>query len=363
MKIIHFVSGVKGGGVESFLINYTSRMNKFNPGIIQYIAYQHNAEKKCLSKLIAAGNVCIEIPDKRKHPIANIVASFRLIRKVRPDIVHCHQSLLNFFPLIAAKLAGVKVRISHSHIAHDNAGPNFCIPLYKKLTKQLATAFVACGHDAGKYLYGNSNFRVVENAIEASRFAFSQVQRERVRNELNASPDAILIGHIGRFVDQKNHEKIVRAFAAFHTQHPTSQLILIGTGPLASSVRKLAVDLKLENSVKFLGAIEDTAPYYSAFDVMLFPSLYEGMPLTLIEAQFAALPIVASSTIDSDVKFTSSTVFMSLDSSDNRWASQMNDVILQKARRETKIVNKDYDINTAYVKLPTMYKSLLAGSN
>ncbi|MEJ1324505.1 hypothetical protein QY887_09545 [Latilactobacillus sakei] len=99
-KVMHFISGIKSGGVEQMLVNYTTRLNK-NSDYIQYIIYQHEPDKNSLKKLEEAGNICIQIPDKMHFPIRNIIWSIKLIRKYRPDIVHAHMSLLNFFPLLA----------------------------------------------------------------------------------------------------------------------------------------------------------------------------------------------------------------------------------------------------------------------
>ena len=119
IKILQFVSGINSGGVEQFLINYSSILNE-KSDVSQVIAYQHDPDEGCYKKLVDANNKCVRIHNKKKHPIKNIVDTFRLIKNEKPDIIHANMNLLNFIPLFCGFVCGVKVRISHSHIANRN---------------------------------------------------------------------------------------------------------------------------------------------------------------------------------------------------------------------------------------------------
>lgn len=143
IKVMHFVSGFKNGGVEQVVLNYTSLLNK-NYNIEESVIYQHTADPEKLRLSRQIGNRMYQIPFKKTHPIKNLYATYNLIKKQKPDIVHAHMNLVNFFPLMVAKFLGVPVRISHSHIARDNVNSKL-VPFFKKLNMFFATDLMACG--------------------------------------------------------------------------------------------------------------------------------------------------------------------------------------------------------------------------
>lgn len=368
MKIMHFVSGITGGGVEQMLINYTERLNT-QKNYSEIIVYQHEPDSVCLRKLCEAGNECIRIPSKTSHPFKNLIGTYKLIKKFNPDIVHCHMSLLNFFPLMVAFFCGVNVRISHSHISDNNTGlNNNLIWIFKRLNIIFATNLFACGHDAGRFLYGRKKFRVIRNAIDTSRFLpnFSESERD-LRKGLGIPADSIIVGNIGRFVKQKNHQRLIKIFKSFHDKYTNSVLLLIGNGPLQDHLKIMVNNLNLGDSVKFLGSISDVSEYYHLMDVFILPSLYEGLPLVSIEAQCAGVPMIISDNVDSDVMILNTTISFSLDESNKEWARMIETLIQSPTVNvgdiKNKIIHLGFEIDSETVKLDEYYKKMIGKWN
>ena len=162
IKVCHVISGLRSGGVESMIYNYCSRMDasKFDFSIL----YQHEPSQKNVDDFEKINFKLINIPNKRKRPILNFMKTYRYLKNNKIDVVHCHMTLMNIFPLLAAKIAGVKKRICHSH-GSDVRKKNFIIKIIeqsiKKICIRLSTDLYACGEDAGKYLYGNKKIKII----------------------------------------------------------------------------------------------------------------------------------------------------------------------------------------------------------
>ena len=166
IKVCHVVSGLKAGGVESVIYNYCSRLSKEDYEF--HIIYQHNPLKKNVEEFEKVGFILKRIPSKLKHPIKNYLETLRYFKENSFDVVHCHMTLTNFIPLIAAKKAKICVRICHSHEAKI-LPRNFLKRIFMKymiyLCNKYATIRVACGNEAGKFLYGKNDFIVLNNGI------------------------------------------------------------------------------------------------------------------------------------------------------------------------------------------------------
>lgn len=303
---MHFTAGFVNGGVEQVLLNYTGKLNK-EYGVQESIVYLHSADpaKKEMSEQL--GNKMYQIPARRESLWGNIKATYNLIKKEKPDIVHSHMSLMNFFPLTIAKFLGVPVRVSHSHLAlndSDSVKDRF----YKKLTNWSANELVACGEEAGKYLYGNKKFNILFNAIDQKKYQFHQRARNEIREKYSIPENAFLIGNIGRVVKQKNQKFLVKAFDEFYKNYSNSYLMIIGKGEMDQDD-----EINLDNYIKSrrssshiirVSAVQSTEKFYSAFDVFAMPSLYEGLPVVAIEAQASGIPTILSKNIDPSVVYS-----------------------------------------------------------
>lgn len=220
-------------------------------------------------------------------------------------ILHSHMDKMSGFVLRAAKRAGIPVRIAHSHNTSSEGG--VAAKLYKwyasQFIKSSATNLMACSDRAAQWLFGDDSqrCRIVKNGIELNKFTFSKAIRKEVRDSLGINEKALVIGHVGRFFRQKNHTFLIDIFREYVRFNSNTVLLLIGNGEMYSDIKQKVSTLDLAEKVKFLGVRSDVDLLLQAFDVFVFPSLHEGLPVTLVEAQGAGVPCIISDTITPEV--------------------------------------------------------------
>ena len=354
IKVIHFVSGLGNDGVTQVIKNYTSKLN-CHYNIENIIVYQHRTKYSKIKELKEIGNKLYEIPYKSDHPFGNLLKTYKIIKKEKPDIVHAHMSLLSFYPLSVAWLLKIKVRIAHAHIAQDNVNLHLAT-LFKKLNFIFANRYIACGEAAGKYMFANKNYDILYNAIDQEKFKFSMKNRKQIRRELGISEDTILLGNIGRLTKQKNQIFLIKMFKNFQERHNDSQLILIGEGELREKLELEIKKLRLQKKVRIINGTNHPEYYYSACDFFLLPSLYEGLPVSAIEAQASGVNTILSESIDKSVNYNNAS-FVSIQHGVQPWINEINKNIKDK-KRDCNFENI-YNINTQYKKLYKLYINYL----
>ena len=231
------------------------------------------------------------------------------------DIVHCHMPNSAFCVLREAELAGIKHRVLHSHL--NNSSDKFLhrlrnVPL-NAIGKHYATDRIACSEDAGHFLFGSQPFTVINNGIPLEQFAYSLESRERLRAELGIGHIDPVIGCVGRFVKQKNFPFAIRVFAKFHEAFPDGKMLILGDGDNRDELKKTIMTEHLSDAVILAGVREDINKLYSVMDVFFMPSLYEGLPVSAVEAQAAGLPCVYSDKVPKETDITGTGAFVSLD--------------------------------------------------
>lgn len=299
IKVCHIVCGLKSGGVEAMIYNYCSNIG--NDLYEWYLLYQHEPAEKNIDELEKIGFSLKRIPSKVKHPIKNYKATYDFLKKNKIDVVHCHMTLMNFIPLIAAKKLKIKIRICHSHNS-DTRKKNIVIKLVEKILKQIciknATHLVACGKDAGKYMFGKNKFDILYNAMNLEKYQFDQNVRKEIRKKYNIGDNKYVIGHIGRFTKQKNQSFIIDLFKQICQEDENCVLFLVGDGEQKEYIIKKIKEYDLQEKVILPGVVNNSNQMYSAFDIFILPSLWEGLPVVSIEAQASGLPIILSDNID-----------------------------------------------------------------
>ena len=229
---------------------------------------------------------------------------------------------------------------------------------FKKRMMPHLTHLFMCGEESGKWLYGEKNksrFIMLNNAIDAASYTYDLSKREELRRQLGLA-DELVIGHVGRFNPQKNHPFLLDIFAALLRKEPNAVLLLVGGGEDMLKIQAKAHALGIAEHVRFLGVRSDVADLMQAMDVFVFPSLYEGLGLVLIEAQAAGLPCVVSDTIPREAYLTDLVTAEKLSSSVEAWAEKiLAKRAIPRIDRRAEIAAHDFDITTEAVKLQEFY--------
>ena len=351
-RILQVVTLMGRGGIETMLMNYYRRIDREK---IQFDFLVHREQRQDYDDEIEAlGGRIYRLP-----PLNPASGSYRraladFFRTHHYRVVHCHLNYMSGVVLAAAKQAGVPVRIAHAHTASMAPGWKQSVRrLCKHLIPFTATHRFACGTVAGRAIFGKQHFSILANAIDAEAFTPNEKLRREVRTELGLE-DAFTVMHVGRMVYAKNHEFLLDAFREVLNTEPGAKLVLVGDGELRSQIEEKAAQLP-EGSVQMLGSRTDIPRLMQAADVFAFPSRFEGMPVTMIEAQAAGLPCIKSDTVTNECVVTD--LVTSLPTADPKlWA----DAILAKRGSASAAVLADiqrsgYDITAAADKLTRFY--------
>ncbi len=319
IKIVHFLYNMSNGGVETVLLNYFSNINLEN--ITLYAIIQDQPDFNCVNRFKKLNFEIIQLKNKKNHPILYTIEVLKILNKIKPDIVHSHMNLSNFFPLLLAKFSHIKVRISHAHSYKSSKTLLVCFLSF--LNRIIATQYMACGKDAaiyqfGKKQYNKNNIYILSNAINVEQYEFNSSIRKSIRDEFNLS-EYIVIGHIGRFTEQKNHMFLLKTFKNILQFNEKFKLLLIGTGPLKAEAIKYVYENKINDNVIFLECRDDIPKLLMAMDLFFLPSLYEGLPLVAIEAQASNLFCVFSDKITRECQILPKTNFVTIDNGTSPW--------------------------------------------
>lgn len=281
-------------------------------------------------------------------------------------IVHSHIDQVSGIILKAAKESNIPNRISHSHNTRNTnslLGKMYKKYLQSKINKN-ATVLMACGEEAAKWLFKEkaNEAIIVPNGIDLKRYKYDENIRKKIREELHIDENTIVCGHIGRFSKQKNHKFLIEIFKEYQNINSNSRLILVGDGQLRKQIEKQIKKQKLQESVMLLGKREDSENLYQVFDLLLFPSLFEGMSLVTLEAQAEGLPILCSDTIDRKTDITKTIEFMSLKKSANHWAKKIENMDKSRNIKNNEILSlTDYNISILAKKMEDKYIELYEG--
>lgn len=355
IRVLQVVTHMERGGLESMLMNYYRHIDRER---VQFDFLVHRQERAAFDDEIESlGGKLYRLP--RLVPWSEgYLAALNHFFDEHPEykIVHVHQDCLSSVILRAAAQHNIPVRIAHSHNANQDKNLKYPIKLwYKRSIPKYTTNLFACGKDAGDWMFGGAPYQIINNAIDATAYSFNPKKRIEMRHQLGLA-DKLIIGHVGRFNPQKNHLFLLDIFAALLKKEPNAVLLLVGGGEDMLKIQAKAHALGIAEHVRFLGVRSDVADLMQAMDVFVFPSLYEGLGIVLIEAQAAGLPCVVSDTIPREAYLTDLVTAERLSSSTETWA----DNILEKRNfpridRRAEIAAHGFDITTEAVKLQEFY--------
>lgn len=356
-KILLFNSEISTDGISKLLSSITENISSdFNVEIMTYII------KKDI--FFKDGSIKIHEIGTTKNIFKRIRKEKEIIKKGNYDIVHINGNYwLRIFDCIAAKKAGVRKVIIHSH--NSNAGnsssiKNIIHKLLKKLFDYVATDYYTCSDKAAEWMFSkkicnNKQYTLIRNGVEINRFKFNNEIRTKLRKELKVDRKFV-IGHIGRFQYQKNHDFLIDIFKKCKNIRKNSVLLLIGEGPLEESIKQKVRDLNLEDSVLFLGNKRDAYNYYNVMDCFVLPSYFEGLPIVCVESQANGVPTIISDSITKQVKINNDLKSISLNEKPQKWA----EVILKSKSKDREnayksVVKHRFDIKSVVLDLEKQY--------
>lgn len=327
-RVLHFQGRMGRGGAESFMMNAFREIDR-NKYVFDFVIYEDYVDVRPYHEEIKElGGRIYVLPNPNRNILRYIKEVKRLLKNNKVDIVHNEIFFGGGINLLLAKQAGVKQRIAHSHATTDGKGNrlpyNILRPIFNKMMMNNATDFLACSKEAGEGLFGNdTSFVTIPNGIDLEKYSVRKISKTELKERIDIPTDGLVIGHIGRFEEQKNHVLLLDIFEHVLKKHPNTYLLSVGTGSLEDEIHALAKEKNIMRNIKFLGEREDINYLLQAMDVFLLPSLYEGLPMVAVEAQAAKVKLVMSTTVSKDTVLSNNVKFVSLDDSLDSWESSI----------------------------------------
>lgn len=363
IRILHENVIMDPGGIEALLMNVYRHIDREK---VQFDFLVHRPEKAFYEDEIEAlGGRIYRTPKFSPFPgqYQQFKKSIEQVLREHPEykVMHAHAEL-NLWPLMVAKKLGIPTRIAHSHNAKTKVNLKYFFFLYEKLhIKKYCTDMFMCSTPAGIWTFGeeavrSGNVQFIKNGIETERFVYDEQLRKQKRDELGID-DKFVVGHVGRFMQQKNHSFLIDIFEQIVLKNPNAILLLVSDGHLMDDIKDKVHNLGLDKKVLFLGNRRDVNELMQAMDVFVFPSLWEGLPLTGIEAQATGLPVVMSDVITKEVCVTENVHMMSLKDSAEKWANKILEVCSNFERKnvQQQIIDAGFDIRTTAKWLQEFY--------
>lgn len=348
-------------GVSSYAMNYYKYLDTESIHM-DFVLTRGGADEQ-YERLIKArgGKIFIVKSTKIIDNLKNLEKIKKIMQEGHYDIVHSHIINVGYFYLKYAKKYGVKSRIIHSHTIlqkEKSVLKAFLNKTFIKLVNIVSNVRFACSDEAGKSLFGKRKYIIINNAIEIERYLFNLQIRNQQREKYNIN-NKMVIGHIGRFSEEKNHIFIIDLFKQIKNENENVVLMLIGEGALQASIKERVKEYGLENDVMFIGQVGNVEDYLQMMDIFIFPSFYEGAPIAVIEAQVNGLVTLLSDRVPKASKIIDKTKFLKLNDIEE-WKKEILNVKIHDRKSQIEnIINTKIDIQSEAIKLEKLYRDLL----
>ena len=344
-RVLHVVSSMNRGGAETMIMNLYRNIDKNK---LQFDFVCHIKEKCDFEQEIySLGGRIIRISSLGQIGLNEYINNLRkVISRYGPyQAVHAHTDIQAGIVMLAAKLEGIPIRVCHSHNTKWKENPrikdNLQSYILRYIGRKTATNLCACGKDAaifffGKRAYEKNQVTILNNGIDIESFNnINNVDIVKLKRQIK--DDSFIIGHIGRFYEQKNHMFIVELAKELQEKNVKFNILLVGDGPLKEAVKQRVYDNNLDKNIKFLGVRDDVPMLLNIFDIFIFPSFYEGLPVTLIEAQASGVKCIISDTITEEVDLGLGLIERVSLSNKDKWISYL---LNKKSKCDISIINK-----------------------
>lgn len=364
IKVLYFVDRLRHGGIQQMIVEILKKMDKEKVQIDLLVF--DDGQTYPLEKVVKDLEINLYKIDAWIWKPWDYIKQAKALDKFFKEhhdykVVHMHSSSKNFMVMKIAKKYGINVRIAHSHNIGFQSKNKIKIlvgDIFKKPLKKYATHYFACSTLAGKWLFGNSEVKVIHNAVDYEKFKFNGAKRDELRKELGIENN-LVIGNVGRFTTQKNHTFLIDIFNEIHKQNENTSLMLVGIGEKEQEIRDKVIRLGLEKNVKFMGFCNNTNELFWCMDVFLMPSLYEGLPVVGVEAQCTGLPcFVSKDVITDEVKIANNVTFIELEKTAEEWADIILNSDLERKDTYQELKNAGYFIEQTVEELEKFYREV-----
>lgn len=330
IRVLFFMDGIgNAGGIQEMAIKWMENIDHSKIKIA-ILTYNHVKSDNYVERVKKNGGdvyIIESYQDKGKF-FESLKQTSKFFKQHHYDILHAHSSSKALFVLYYAKRAGIATRILHSHSANftmQNKIVRYIAMALKKPSCLLATDYFACSSEAGQFLFGkkicnSDSYHIVHNAINLKDFSPINDYKQRFCQQMNIEIDALIIGNVGRFMPVKNHQFLIDVFEEVVKIDKKVHLVLIGNGKLESEIKKQVEQKGISHNVSFMGFRTDVNEIVNAFDVLVMPSLFEGLPVTAVEAQALGVPVLFSDTITKEAALLPDSKFVSLNRTPIEWA-------------------------------------------
>jgi len=352
IKVMQVVPSMGYGGISSMIMNLYRNIDKTKIHM-DFVAFKYGHNE--IEVLANGGKVFYFDLIKEQGPLAYISKLKKVIQQNGPyEAIHMHRSYKDCFTSIAARSMKIKNRIIHSHTSDfEVKWHKLIFPFLKLLMIQNSTQFLACSKLAGEFAFKGKKYEIFTNAIDTNEYInLSLFDKNDIRHEFMCNVDELLIGHVGRFSPVKNHEFILNVALQLKKKGINFRLVLVGDGILFDNIKNKVKEIGLENEIFFTGSRNDIPRLMSAFNVLIFPSHFEGLPLTILEAQAAGIPCLVSDGVDKAVDIGVNAIeFLALSQGSELWAKKLIEVAHKKFDinyniMALKICGYDIELNT-----------------
>lgn len=360
-----FVSN-DGGGLTGYICQNYRWIDKRK---VQFDFLTYDEELAFQSEFEKEGARFFTIP-RPIHLFSFIKKVNAIIKNNQYELIHFNLSYANIIPVLVAYACGVKIIIIHSHSTAIDSKKvsirffkNIVHKIGRKILKHVCTDFIACSQKAGQWMYTSEvlrsgKFHIAKNAIDIGKYRFNREKRVVLRDELGIGNDTFVVGHIGRFSFQKNHEFLIEIFKEIYKRNENSRLILIGKGENEVKIKQMVNMYGLCDKVLFLGYREDIPELMSVMDCFVLPSRFEGLGIVGVEAQAAGLPAFFSTEISKELELTTLSYSLSLNDDPKLWAVKILQVNgKNRGNFELKLIAEGYDIRTEIGEMLKFYLS------
>lgn len=351
-RLLCIISGMNAGGAETFLMKVFRTIDRME----YQLDFAVNIEKEGFydKEIYALGGKIYHFPAKSAFFWGYVKGLKKIIHDNHYDyVLRITSNAMGFLDLALAKKAGAKKCIARSSNSSDGASLKVKIShwLGSILFKRFVDVKIAPSSEAAIYTFGKRDYEkglvnILPNGLDLKYFSYTEIGRESIRREFNIKDSQKVIGHVGRFSTQKNQSFLLHIFGEYHKKEPNSVLMLIGEGGLKTEIQRKVNEMMLDECVIFAGIRADMPSVYSAMDVFVFPSLYEGMPNAVIEAQACGLPCVIADSITKEANVSGVIEYESLKNNLGSWVEKISECV-NKGRVDSSIAMKNagYDID------------------